>query len=334
MAAQGDSTTSVLTPDAPSAGAEVAPEQDAPLTPDSDLEVSDEAPMSFDGSDLKDPSDAGDPGDESDHQDRQDTAEDPEPETPAKPEAKAPEAKATQPIDAAAERAALMAAIRGEKPAETAQTKTDEAPVTPAPKAEAKDAAPADAPTAFESVDPDALVKAFKDEFGADAAKAIAPLAKGYKQLADFATAFKAQQEQQVQAAAAYKVHTFLDTMATDGLESFIGNGKSGQITAEHVKAREDLVDVARVLLTKGQAKDDAEAIRKAALVLFNHTTKKSAVSEVRQSLQQRHQSRTVRPRSSPGMAAQHKPDTSSWGDDDDEVARVKADLKAEGFDV
>lgn len=328
MAAQGDSTTSVLDPEATAQApsTETAEATTQPTeTPDSDTEASSEAPMSFTDADRSDP------GDESDHEtDDAEATDETEPEAEPADKAPAPEAKAPD-----VTREQVLAMIRG-----TPATETKAEPeAKPAAKAEAKAPAPTDAGD-IEDIDADAIVKQFETEFGADAAKTVAPLAKTVKQLAQYVAGLKQQQDQAAQHDRAMQAHRMLDKLATDGLEKHIGNGTTARLTGEQLKAREDLVETAAYLFKTGKVsgttvqEKETDAVRKAALLLFDHKTKAGAVAEVRSNLQQRHQSRTIKPRGSAAIPGKHKPDTSAWGNDDPETARVKAELKADGFDV
>lgn len=331
MAAQGDSTTSVLDPEATAQApsTETAEDTTQPTdTPDSDSEASSEAPMSFTDADRSDP------GDESGHADDTEATDEAEPEA----EPTEPTAKAAAPAEAKAPdvtREQVLAMIRGTPATEAAPEPKAEA----APKVEAKAPAPTDAGD-IEDIDADAIVKQFETEFGDDAAKAVAPLAKTVKQLAQYVTGLKQQQAQAAQHDRAMQAHRMLDTLAIDGLEKHIGNGSTTRLTGEQLKAREDLVETAAYLFKTGKAagttvrEKENDAVRKAALLLFDHKTKAGAVAEVRSNLQQRHQSRTIKPRGSAAIPGKHKPDTSAWGNDDPETARVKAELKADGFDV
>lgn len=341
MPAQGDSTSVLDTP-VDTAAAVSAPAEQPNELPDSGTEPSEGGPLSFDESDTQVLS-GDDPGDEIETDEPVETAEttdeaepEDEPKVEAKVETTTDAAKAT-----ADERRELMASIRAELSGKPAEPKAEAKAAEPAAKPEAKAATPA-TDNAFGTIDPDAIVKQFEGEFGADAAKAITPLAKQVKALTDFVSNMQVQTKAQEEQAAAYKVHQFFDKLATDGLEQHIGNGSKAALSQEQVVAREELFDAARFLIQKDRAKNagkatlsDEDAVQKAALLLFDvKMSKKDAVAQVRDQLKQRHASRTVRPRASAPKLADHKADTSSWADDDDETSRVKAELRQEGYSV
>lgn len=318
MSAQGE--PSVLEPSDPAA--EIAADVDATLTPDSDTE-------SPTGDPLSSEAELSDPG-------ADDALADPDAETPAddpEPESDTPAEEAPAATTAQQERADFLAEIR-----KGLGGKSEDAPAA-SPKAEQAPAA--EIASEFGQIDPDGLVKQFTDEFGEDAGKAIAPLAKTVKQLTDFVSRISEQTKAQEQQNAVFKVHRFLDGVARDGLETHIGDGTKTRLTDAQLSAREDLIDTARFLIQRDRAKtrtgnepfmSDEAAVSRAAKLLFDvNLSKKDAVAEVRKSLTQRQAGRTVRARSTPPAAvAKHTPDTSSW--DDDESARVKAELRKEGL--
>lgn len=294
--------------DTPTDGAE--PKVDAP---------SDEAPADASGGD------AGDPGDENDAETKQATTA-----------ARSPEDEA--------ERKSLLEAIAATAPGETkteAKAPAADAKTTQS-KADAEKAATGAAEQttpAFEAIDPEAVVKTFADEFGEEAGKAVAPIAKAVKQLTEYATRLEQQRAVAEQYGHQLRLHAEFDRATDDcpGLATVIGDGRKGQFTPEHLTAREQLREAAATWVRQQNAKgvqvSAEDAIRRVAPLIFDNVTRASAADSVRATLERRHKGRSIKPTGSrPQPQPEHQPDV-SWGDESDTyLSKVKQELAQEGF--
>jgi hypothetical protein len=208
-------------------------------------------------------------------------------------------------FDRAADLADFRAMLRGEKPAAEPITPSAGKADAAKPTASAGPNAQADSGTST-NIDPDALVQTFKDEFGDEAANAIAPVFKQVAEMQKQLAALTGEKQQATQAQRVVQIHKFLDTKADAGLADKIGNGAKGTLTKAQIDNRIELVETARLYAQKEQARGrtltDDEAIAKAARFLFDvqiPAGKPSAPSRIDAKVEARNKAKTLRPRGS-----------------------------------
>lgn len=209
-------------------------------------------------------------------------------------------------FDRAADLADFRAMLRGEPPTNPSAGKGQAAaPDTPAGQTNKADSGTS-TPAAPNTIDPDALVQTFKDEFGDEAANAIAPVFKQVAEMQKQLAALTNEKQQAAQAQQVVQIHQFLDSKADAGLADKIGNGSKGTLTKAQIDARIELVETARLYAQREQARgktiSDDEAIAKAARFLFDvqiPAGKPSAPSRIDAKVEERNKSKTLRPRGS-----------------------------------
>lgn len=211
-------------------------------------------------------------------------------------------------FDRAADLADFRAMLRGEKPAAEPITPSAGKADAAKPTASAGPTTQADSgtSTASSTIDPDSLVQTFRDEFGDEAANAIAPVFKAVAELQKQNAELSGAKQQAAQAQQVVQIHKFLDTKADAGLADKIGNGAKGTLTKAQIDNRVELVETARLYAQREQARGrtltDDEAIAKAARFLFDvqiPAGKPSAPSRIDAKVEQRSKSKTLRPRGS-----------------------------------